>query len=160
MPPRTRFLLTLLLLLLPAAFAGGCGESAMHRVDSDDRFYEVDKPMLLIDRQHFGGGRRISEERRSYPYGLDLTNASRLANAEQVRIRFRFYRNDLAVDDQMVQVGDMRPGDTRRIAGEFEVPALYTGSDVELIWQYDFRTWRVDLKQPVYRVEDLGKLAY
>lgn len=154
---RTTYTLLLLFALVAAA---GCGESSAHGTSSDYRYYDVDKPMLAIERQHFGGGTLVTPKRRTYPYGLDLSNLSRTAIAEQVRIRFRIYKGTFAVDDQVVQVGDLRPGDTRRVEGSFEVEALYTGSAVDLTWQYDSQLNTVNILQPATLLEDLPRDTY
>ncbi len=147
--------------LFTVALVAGCGESSAHSVASDYRYYETDRVILLVDRQHFGGGQDLSPTRVSFPYGFDLTNASRFANAERVRLRLRiFAQNGRAEDDHVFDFGDLKPGETRRVEGTVEAPRLYSGSEATLIWQSGDRTFSADIKQGVYRLEDIKPGEY
>ena len=138
----------------------GCGESKSNYVSSDYRFYEYDKPLLAISKDHYGGGSRISEDKIVYPYGLDIENLSEYGIAESLRIRFRIYVKDVVVDDHVVQIGDLFPKKKKHIEGKFEVPYNYTDSEVLLTYQIDGKIIKQNLKSNSFFLEDTKKLQY
>lgn len=144
---------------LTAAF--GCAESRINSVTTDSPYTEADKPMLVLEKEHFGGGYTIEgTQKRTFFAGGELHNfGGEPAYSVNIRVRIKD-RTGKEYSDFMIYLGDIGKAKSAVFDEKYEVPGDYSGSEIILTYQDSQRINSVVLKPGANNINNQDKNSY
>ncbi len=143
-----------------AALISGCAESRINSVTTDSPYLDVEKPMLVIKNEHFGGGYTLENGKRAYFAGGEIFNfGNQPAYSATIRVRI-YEKNGGAYDDYNIYLGDIQPAKSAAFDEKYEVISTYGDSEISLTYQDDSKINTMILKPLVKNINNLDKNSY
>jgi len=143
------------------SFMFGCAESRINSVTTDSPYTQADKPMLVLQKEHFGGGYTIEgTKKRTFPAGGEIHNyGAEPAYSAKIRVRI-FDASGGAYTDFTIHLGDIGKAKFVAFDETYEVPTDYSGSEIVLTYQDSQKINSVVLKPNGQNINNQDKNSY
>jgi hypothetical protein len=139
--------------------APGCGESVLHSTLVDQPYMAVNEPKLVLKEEHFGGGYKLPDGRKTFFAGGKLSNCG-LEDALNVRMKVRMKDGNGPSQDMEIFLGDVKAHEEVEFNKAYFVTTLEKLDEVIMTYQFGGRIFTFPLDTTTEFIEDYDKREY